>query len=267
MAGNFQYTGAPALACLAALRAGVDVVTCASPRRAAGITATFSPSIITYPLEGDFLMEKHLAILFNLAQKKDAVALGPGLGREEETFEVVRKLVARVDVPVIVDADGIYAFAQSQKYNPKFKSGKIIFTPHIRELEVLYGRKISDESLESKTKIARETAQKLGAIVLLKGPTDIITDGAEVVLNKTGSPYMTSGGTGDVLAGIAGALAAQLHVRGERDYFKAATCAAYLSGRAGEMAAKKYKDSLVATDVIEKISTVIKKTSDNHSRA
>lgn len=210
-------------------------------------------------------MEKHLDTLLDLAEKKDAIALGPGLGRERETLEVVRKLVARIDVPVIVDADGISAFAETQNCNSKVKNKNIIFTPHSGEMEVLSDKEIENSDLEQKIAIAKETALQHNTTILLKGSIDIITDGVEVVLNKTGSPYMTSGGTGDVLCGITGALAARQHAQSSinspqssMNFVQIASAAAYISGRAGEYAAEKFKDSLIATDVIEEIPIVLK---------
>ncbi|HBH46673.1 MAG: NAD(P)H-hydrate dehydratase [Candidatus Jacksonbacteria bacterium RIFOXYC2_FULL_44_29] len=263
IAGSKFYPGASGLASLAALRSGVDVVTLAAPKRAADIAAGFSPALITYSLAGDFLMERHFDEILTLLKGKNAIALGPGLGREEETLEIVRQIVKSTDLPTVIDADAIYAFGKKQDTRNKKQT---IFTPHAREFKALTDIDVTALEINAKTEVVKKTAKKLGAVILLKGPTDIISDGTEVYLNKTGSPYMTSGGTGDVLCGMVGALAARLHAQAiyngqtvdlAKISYTAACAGAYLSGKAGELAAKKYKDSLIATDVIEEIRRVI----------
>ena len=109
-------------------------------------------------------------------------------------------------------------------------------------------------SEEEKIKAVKEEAARFQTTILLKGATDIISDGKEVILNKTGSPLMTVGGTGDTLAGIAGALVA----RGI-DLFRAAQAAAFINGLAGELAGKKLGESLMATDLIDNIPNVLPK--------
>lgn len=294
IAGNKQYTGAPALVAMAALRAGVDLVTLVAPQRAADIAATCSPSIITYPLSGDFLMEKHFDEIMRLAAGKDAIAIGPGLGREEETLATVRRLVETIDIPVVIDADAIYAFnsksaVSSQSSVVIRQLSDVVFTPHAREFQTLTGIDVSAMKIDAKTETVKNAAQKLDAIILLKGPIDIISDGADIYLNKTGSPYMTSGGTGDVLTGILGALLARTcrvrtscpHPLKRMKFLKGTAmravpnvtilkpkltspslleitaAAAYISGKAGELAGKRFRDSLIATDVIDKISSVV----------
>ncbi|MEF8847059.1 MAG: NAD(P)H-hydrate dehydratase, partial [Candidatus Paceibacterota bacterium] len=124
----------------------------------------------------------------------------------------------------------------------------VIITPHAREFMELADKPIK----ESDVKVVKDTALRLEDVILLKGENDIISDGNKVVKNKTGSPYMTTGGTGDVLAGICGSLLAQ-----GNDPFTAAQGAAFINGRAGEMVAEDKGPSLLATDLIEAIPQVI----------
>ena len=110
--GSKRYSGSPAFNALAALRAGVDLVTVVAPRRAANIIASFSPDLIAYPLEGDYLTMKHLDELMALSENKDAVVIGGGLCRGKRTLRLVVEFLRRVEIPCVVDADAIYAVAK-----------------------------------------------------------------------------------------------------------------------------------------------------------
>lgn len=254
--GSEFYPGAPALAALAGLRAGVDMVRIIAPRRSADIIASFSPVLAAYPLHGDRLIREHLPVLLEKTEDakevsggRMAVVIGSGLGRPQETKDVVAEYVSQIDVPAVIDADAIHAVAQ----DTQLLAGKpFVMTPHAYEFQVLAGREAGSLSKEERIKVAKEEAVRLQTTILLKGETDIIADAKELLINETGSSYLTVGGTGDTLAGIAGALLA----RGVHP-FKAAAAAAYINGKAGEIAAKNLKDSVVATDVIDRISEVI----------
>lgn len=249
--GSKRYSGSPAFAALAAYRSGVDVVTVAAPRRAADIVATFSPDMITYPLKGDWLSPEHLRELLGLADKASAVAIGCGLERKKETFKTVNHFLERVEIPAVVDADAIHAVAGKKSV----MDGKpVVITPHAREFYALTGIEVKDE-IEDRVKKVKETASELKTTILLKGSVDVISDGKDVGLNKTGSPQMTVGGTGDVLTGIVGALLA----RGV-GCFDAACAAAYINGMAGELAAKKFGESMMASDLLEEIPKVLGRT-------
>lgn len=256
--GSEFYSGSPALSAMAAFRAGVDMVKIIAPKRAADIIASFSPDLAAYPLPGDWLTKEHLATLISMTESakvvsrgKTAVVIGGGMGRSEETQEAILEYLSQVSVPVVIDADAIHALEK----NPEIVKGKpFLITPHAFEFFILTGKEVYQLSDEEKIKIVQDEAQRLQTTILLKGPTDIISNGSEVALNKTGSPFMTKGGTGDTLAGIAGALMA----RGISP-FEAGQAAAYINGLAGDLAAKKFGESLMATDLIEEIPNVIKK--------
>lgn len=256
--GSDFYSGSPALSTLAAFKAGVDMVKVIAPKRAADIIASFSPIMAAYPLEGKWLTKEHLAVLLSMTESakdvsngKTAVVIGGGMGRTKETQETINEYFKQVSVPVVIDADAIYAINQ----NKEIANGKkFLFTPHSYEFFILTGRQVYNLPDEEKIKIVQEEAKKLGATILLKGMIDIISDGNEVALNKTGSPYMTDGGTGDTLAGIAGALMA----RGIEP-FLAGQAAAFINGSAGELAAKKLGESMTSADLIEEISNILPK--------
>jgi len=254
--GSQFYSGSPALSSLAAFKAGVDMVRIIAPKRAADIIASFSPILAAYPLSSDWLTKEHLATLIGFAESaktvsrgNTAVVIGGGLGRSDETQEAVLEFLSQVQIPVVIDADAIHAVGK----RPEVIAGKnFLITPHTYEFFVLTGKEIYQSSDEEKIKIVQEEAARLQTTILLKGPTDIVSNGEEVAVDKTGTPYMTVGGCGDTLAGICGALMA----RGIKP-FEAAQAAAFINGKAGEVAAAKLKDGMTATDLIEAIPEVL----------
>lgn len=256
--GSDFYSGSPALSALAAFRTGVDMVRIIAPKRAADIIASFSPNLAAYPLEGKWLEKKHLSTLISMvesakmvAEGKTAVVIGGGMGRSKETQLTILEFLEQISVPVVIDADAIHAISKT----PQIANGKsFLFTPHSYEFFVLTGQDISKVPYEEKLKIVQEKAAQLKSTILLKGATDIISDGKEVALNTTGTAYLAKGGCGDTLAGICGALMAR-----KIDSFTAAQAGAFINGKAGELVAQKVKDSLLATDVIEAIPEVLRR--------
>jgi len=255
--GSEFYSGSPALSALAAFRAGVDMVRIIAPRRAADIAASFTPDLVAYPLDGQELKGVHLATILaqteaakSVSSGKTAVVIGGGIGRSKETQQVVLSYLQKVSLPVVVDADAIHAISK----NPEVISKKpFLITPHTYEFFILTGKELYKLSYEEKAKVVKEEAKRLGTTILLKGRIDIISDGENVALNKTGGPFLAVGGTGDTLAGIAGAIMS----RGISP-FEAGQAAAYINGLAGEIAGKKFRDSLMATDLINSIVEAIK---------
>ncbi len=254
--GSEFYSGSPALSAMAAFNSGVDMVNIIAPKRAADIIASFSPDMAAYPLEGKWLEKKHLATLISMTESaktvsrgNTAVVIGGGTGRSKETQEVILEYLERISIPAVIDADAIHALGKK----PEIVSGRnFLITPHSYEFFVLTKREIYKLPYEEKIKAVKQEAERLQTTILLKEKPDIISNGKEVALNKTGSPYMSVGGTGDTLAGICGALLA----RGI-DSFVAAQAAAFINGKAGEMAAQKMKEGLLATEVIKAIPEVL----------
>ena len=238
--GSKVFTGAPALSAMAALRAGADLVVVAAVQRAADIVASFSPDMITVPFKGDFFSVKDVPAMGKLIFDSDAVVIGPGIGRGKKTMEFVRRLLPKIKIPCVIDADALYA-VRGMKL-----PGNFILTPHRGEFRMLYGAEPDEKAVGA-------LAKKTGAIILAKGSVDFISDGKNVYSNKTGTPYMTTGGTGDVLAGVCAAILA----RGTNS-FEAACAAAYIIGLAGEAAAKKFGDGLVGSDLLVELAKTIK---------
>ncbi|MBI4167803.1 MAG: NAD(P)H-hydrate dehydratase [Candidatus Aenigmarchaeota archaeon] len=245
--GSSLYSGSPIFNALAAYRAGCDLVKIAAPEPAAAAVKAYLPDLIAYPLEGNYLSKFHVKTVLEMQKDADAMVIGGGLTRNKVVLDAVSAIISKTKIPAVIDADAIHAIAKS-----KIKLSKnSVVTPHSHEFFVLSGKKVTIE-VKERAAAARELASRINSVVLLKGHIDIISDGKRVALNKTGSPYMTKGGFGDTLAGITAALLA----RGV-SAFDAACAAAYINGRAGELAAKKFGESMLASDMINEIPHAI----------
>jgi len=248
--GSEVFSGAPVLVASAAYRAGVDLVHIGAPVKTAYAISSMSSDLIAIKLEGDHLNPRNVATLGPYLEKSTAVAIGPGLGLHMDTREFVKEMVKQVEarrVPLLLDADGLKAFAE---FTRQVKS-PMVFTPHSGEYKILTGREAPKE-LEERAADVQKTAEELGVVVLLKGHTDVISDGKRVKFNFTGNPGMTVGGTGDVLSGIVAAFLAQ-----GVDPFEAAVAGAFINGAAGDFVVSEKGFHMVATDLLEWIPSVI----------
>ena len=232
--GGGPYQGAPYLAGLGALRAGADIVRIASP------VFVPVPDLIYEHLFGDRVGEEHTELLIGLAEKADVVVCGNGLGQESHGAVLA---IAPYCKKVVFDADAIRL--------PLPKAAKeSVFTPHAGEFaRIAPGHPLPKDAADAcgRAKAAQAAAKDLGATLLLKGPVDVITDGARVRFNRTGDPAMSVGGTGDVLAGVTGALLCHLPA------FEAACIAAYVTGKAGERVAATKGEGMLASDLVHHI--------------
>jgi hydroxyethylthiazole kinase-like uncharacterized protein yjeF len=248
--GSEVFSGAPALVAIAALRAGVDLTYIAAPEKTARDISSMSPALITVKLEGKHLNSRNTAIIKQYLEASTAVVVGPGLGLHRETKEAVReimKLIEESKTPLLLDADGLKAFAEFKRE----VECPLVLTPHAGEYEILTGRKLPKDLWPRAEKV-QKTARNLGATVLLKGHVDVISDGKRVKFNFTGNPGMTVGGTGDVLSGIVGAFLAQ-----GADPFEAAVAGAFINGAAGDFVWSEKDYHMIPTDILEWIPRVM----------
>ncbi|RLI91216.1 MAG: bifunctional ADP-dependent NAD(P)H-hydrate dehydratase/NAD(P)H-hydrate epimerase [Candidatus Altiarchaeales archaeon] len=239
--GSREFSKTPELVALAAYRTGVDLCTICCPSYVS--SKIFNPNIIVKPLDSEYYIDKG-DIKEILKTKFDSMVIGNGLGTENETKYAIRKLLKNINTPVVIDADALKLIKK------KHLNERTIITPHEGEFRILcneFDIKLGDR-IESAKKLSEET----NAIVVLKGKTDIIACKDRVKLNKTGNPGMSVGGTGDVLAGIIGALSCRSNL------FYAACAGAFLCGLAGDLAYEEYGYYFTATDVIERIPNAIK---------
>ncbi len=242
------FTGAPALVAMGALGMGADLVHIATPALAAQIVAGYSPNFIVHPLVGHRLLNEDVELITELAQKANALAIGPGLGDSPGTLASVRNIVKAVDLPVVFDADAIRAIGQEPVVLARKRA---VATPHAREFALLTGKTLPD-ALEEKAKMVQEAAKALGVTILLKGHVDIVSDGTRTKFNHTGNAGMTVGGTGDVLCGAVGGLLS----KGAAP-FDAARIGAFSNGYAGDLAFKVKSYGLTATDVADNLGRVL----------
>nr|AHM02004.1 carbohydrate kinase [uncultured miscellaneous Crenarchaeota group] len=248
--GSNVFSGAPALVAMAALRVGADLVSVAAPEKTAYAISSMSPALITIKMKGKHLSYNNLSNLKEHLESATAIVVGPGLGLHSETKDAIRELVEMVEktgTPLLLDADGLKAFAEFKRKAEL----PLVLTPHVREYEILTGRKLPNESEERAEEVQR-AARKFGATVLLKGPVDVISNGVEIKFNFTGNPGMTVGGTGDVLSGVVGGLLAM-----GADTFRAAVAGAFINGAAGDFVRAEKGYHMLPTDLLEWIPHVM----------
>ena len=221
-------TGAPALAARAALRADAGYVTIAAPAESLPVLETLVLEAVKRPLEQ----------AFEAAAKAKALAVGPGLGREQEAKALVRRLLAEVEVPAVVDADALFELEPGEWPAPR------VLTPHEGELARLLGRE-SKEIAAHRLASVQEAAERFDCVVVLKGEDSLVAaPGRGVLVCALGLPSLSTAGTGDVLTGITAAFLAKGM---EPQRAAAAACAA--QQLASREASQRY--GLVASDVIE----------------
>ena len=244
--GGGPYYGAPALAALAAQRCGIDLVFLPIPETIVERVAAHSLNFIIRPLGGGHITEDHVETISEYFKRATAMVLGPGIG--EESNEAVLELVRSCPLPMVIDADAIKAMSGLEK---ELHGASIVFTPHGGEFKHLTGERPKAD-LEERAVQVRSWADKYNSTILLKGHIDIISDGTRIKRNATGNEAMAVGGTGDVLSGITGTLLAK-----GMSPFDAARVAAYINGKAGDIARSRLGHSLTATDVIDCIPEVL----------
>lgn len=256
VAGAIGKTGAAVLASWAALRAGAGLVTVATPEPALPIVAAHTPEVMTAPLPATLagtISERALdgSSFASLLAGKRALAMGPGLSTHAETQAFIRRVVTGPRaVPIILDADGLNAFA-GRAPELRQPAGNLAITPHPGEMARLLGCSVAQVQ-KNRVDVARKAAADWNAHVILKGHhTVVAAPHGSVFINSTGNPGMASGGTGDALTGILGAITAQF---GATDWHRALAFGVYLHGLAGDVALEEKGGApLLASDLIQSI--------------
>ena len=255
VAGSRKYTGAAVLATRGALRAGAGLTFLAATREVADVVAAHWPEcirIVVAETEAGGLAEEAAESILAAARECEAVAIGPGLGREASTRKLVARIVADVEGPLVIDADALNALA-SQPEVLIARQGPTILTPHPGEMATLMGIDAAVVQAD-RMAVAREAAARFGAVVVLKGAGTIVArpDGVAWV-NMTGNDGLAKGGTGDVLTGIIAAF-----VAGGAGVDEAALAGVYYHGLAAEKASEGVDPrSIVATDVAENLGRAL----------
>ena len=254
LAGSSGKTGAAALAALGALRSGAGLVTVATPRACQSAVSAMSPEYMTLGLDdtADGMVSAE-AVDAILAERCDVLAIGPGLGQGAGVRALVRGLVARATVPLVLDADGLNAFAGDADALVGRDGRDLVITPHPGEMARLLGVTV-DHVQTHRVEVAREFAETRGLYVVLKGARSVVaTPEGAVLINMTGNPGMATGGTGDVLTGVLAAWLAQV-----LDAQAACALGVYLHGLAGDLAAVGQGEvGLIASDVADHLGPAV----------
>jgi hydroxyethylthiazole kinase-like uncharacterized protein yjeF len=271
LAGSVGKTGAAAMAAKAALRAGAGLVTVATAASALPIVASLGMEFMTEPLpetESGTISLRALDYgrLDKLLEGKTVLAVGPGVGTHPETAELVRTLVNKSALPVVIDADGLNAFAgcmetfRSERRSP----GATVLTPHPGEMARLTGLKTA-EIQARRVEVAREFSQKYRLNLVLKGfRTLTAAPDGQVWVNPTGNPGMATGGTGDVLTGLIAGLLAQY---ADRMVTEVVAAAVYWHGLAGDLAGQEMGEPcLIAGDLLETVPRAYKLLQERYPR-
>ena len=237
VAGSQGKSGAAVMAGKAGLRAGAGLVTVATAEPAQTIVAAAHAEYMTEALparaDGAISMEAIRNGRFVAAmERKTVLALGPGLGTQEETTEFVRHVVANADVPIVLDADGLNAFVGKSNLLAQRKAAHLVVTPHPGEMARLVGVSTA-EVQKDRVSCAKNAAREWNAWVVLKGfHTVLASPSGEVFVNTTGDAGLAKGGSGDVLTGLLAALIAQF---GTKDLSRVVALGTYLHGAAAEL--------------------------------
>jgi ADP-dependent NAD(P)H-hydrate dehydratase len=247
VAGSRGMSGAAVLCGSAALRGGAGLVRVAVPHEILPTVAGGNPCYITAALaqDGDGrLADAALPDVLALARAHTVLAAGPGLGRSPGLTALLAALLAQLDVPLVLDADGLNAFGDHPEQLRRHR-GPLVLTPHPGEFGRLVG--LDAQAVQAQREgLAVRYAAATGAVLVLKGHGTLVTDGKRLYRNDTGNPGMATAGSGDVLTGLIAALLAQ-----GLEPFAAAQLGVYLHGLAGDLARDELgAPSLIATDLL-----------------
>jgi hydroxyethylthiazole kinase-like uncharacterized protein yjeF len=250
-------SGAAILAGRAALRSGAGLATIATPEPVQPIVAAGQPEYMTEPLKATKSGTLSLRSLVDgtfgeLEEGKSVLAIGPGLGTHRQTQEFIRTIVTQTELPVVLDADGLNAFAGQADSLRKRKTKFLAITPHPGEMARLLDVSTKDVQAD-RLKVARESALKWNAHVILKGfHTVVASPTGDLFINTTGNPGLAAGGSGDVLTGLLAGLTAQF---GTQDWHRVLTLGVYLHGLAAENFAQtpELTSGLLAQEVAQSI--------------
>ncbi len=242
--GGGPYTGAPALAAQAAMRAGMELAFVAAPETVSGEIQSYAEDLIVQPYDGEVLTPEQVGGLVESAERyDDVVILGPGLGTAAETLEATEDFLSAFSGPVVVDADALSIVPDLET------DATLVCTPNRRELAKMGGPEADD--LRDVVDEIEAFATELGHVVLAKGADDVISDGERTRINRSGTPGMAVGGTGDVLAGIVAGLLE------DADPFEAACAGAYVNGVAGERRAGADQLGFLASETLQEIPAAL----------
>lgn len=255
VAGSLSYTGAALLAGKSAYRIGTGLVTMAVPEILHSALAGHLPEAtwVLLPHENGFISELASDIVLNSLNRATSILIGPGLGNKETTKQFVQKIVSSINLPMVIDADGLRHLS-SPLFLGEGLGVRSVLTPHLGEMSALTGLSV-EEIQSNREEVAKKYAKEWNCIVVLKGAFTVIASPDEkMTIIPIATPALARAGTGDVLAGLITGLLAQ----GLNPY-DAAVVGAYIHGKAGLLAAEKLGTtaSVLASDVLNAVPEII----------
>lgn len=255
IAGSVGMTGAAVMTAQSCLAMGAGLSILGTPKSLNPIVAAKVTEVITKPLpetpEQTVGLNSYDEIM-ELVKNADCLTIGPGLGRNNEVVNLIRRLIPKVNIPMVIDADGLFALAGNLHILQE-KTSPVIITPHPGEMAMLLGITTA-EVQKDRLGVAQRFAQEYQLVVVLKGARTIIADSkGNTFINSTGNPGMATAGCGDVLTGMLAGLLAQ-----DVSAINAAKAGVFLHGLAGDLVLEeKGEYSLIASDLITKIPAAI----------
>ena len=249
LGGSYIYHGAPALSSLAALKTGADLVYTCVPKINVQAIRAVSPNLIVIPLVDSKLTRGAVnKMLGQIPDDLDSATIGMGLSiQDPEALKLLVKSLLDRDVRISLDATALVNYIL-----PLLSGKNTVVTPHAGEFKKMFGE-VPPESKKARIDMVEKFAKKYSITILLKGPTDIISDGEKTYLNPTNTPGMTVGGTGDILSGIIAGMLAR-----NRNALESAVISAYFNGLAGKSTQKKLGPHMTATDLLDALPSVMK---------
>jgi ADP-dependent NAD(P)H-hydrate dehydratase len=249
LGGSYIYHGAPILSSIAALRSGTDLVYTCVPKINVEATRSVSPNLIVIPLVDQKLTRGAVNKLLGVLPKNlDSATIGMGLSIQDRNslLHLVKSLIDQ-DTRLSLDASALIP-----EILPLLHEKNVVLTPHAGEFSRLFGMTPSNVQKE-RIKQVETNAKEYGVTILLKGPTDIISNGKTTYIYKKTIPAMTVGGTGDVLSGLVAGILSK-----NRNPLESASAASFINGLAGKSAQKKYGLHITSMDLLDELPSVMK---------
>ncbi len=240
---NPDYVGAVVFAAEAALSRGVDLLYIMAPESSASVIKQYNPEFIVRTVDGDVLTGDAYDEFARLEERVDAILIGPGSGRNDDTGKLFNRIVSSTDKPLVIDADAL------KLVDRDLIGENVIVTPHASEFGHFFGTEVP-EKLEDKIELLQDLSGRYGATILLKGVVDVISSPDDYKLNRTGNQGMTMGGTGDLLAGLTLALACR------NTCFEAAYLASFILCSCADRLAEKKGFNYSIKDLIKELDGV-----------
>ncbi|KAF6242940.1 NAD(P)H-hydrate dehydratase [Nitrosopumilus sp. b1] len=247
--GSYIYHGAPILSSLAALRCGTDLVYTAIPKVNVQSTRAISPNLIVIPLVDQKLTRGAVRkLLGQIPKSLDSATIGMGLSvQDNEALKILVKSLIDSDVRLSLDASALVSDVL-----PLISNTNSVVTPHVGEFKRLFGDS-PPSNLKQRISMVEKFAKEFSVTILLKGSTDVISDGKNTYLNPKKTPAMTVGGTGDVLSGLVAGMLSK-----NRNSLESAVAATYINGQAGKIVQRKVGLHMTSMDLIDVLPQAMK---------